>query len=86
MTAATRLKAPAPKPSTGRLTAIGRHVTCHCCGEAFPTAKPQDPERKEGYGTCQGCRQTVALDLTHYGLGGKVFTMSEAVTRLTRYA
>jgi hypothetical protein len=31
---------------------------CHCCGADFLSAKPQDPQRDVGYGTCTRCHQT----------------------------
>jgi transposase-like protein len=31
---------------------------CHCCARDFLTAKPQDPRRDVGYGTCEGCHKT----------------------------
>ena len=50
------------------------------------TAKPQDPMREEGYGVCESCRRMVATDMSQYGYAGKVYTMNEAITHLTRYA
>jgi hypothetical protein len=30
---------------------------CHCCSADFLSAKPQDPHRDLGYGTCQRCHE-----------------------------
>jgi hypothetical protein len=31
---------------------------CHCCSANFLSAKPQDPQRDVGYGTCERCHKT----------------------------
>ena len=81
MTVSARLRArPASRP------AAGRRVECHCCVAVFATAKPHDPERDQGFGTCDGCRDYVADSWTRFGFAGKVYTFTEAITRLTRYA
>lgn len=33
-----------------------RSYQCCCCAARFETAKPQDPNRDTGYGTCAKCR------------------------------
>ena len=65
---------------------FGRKVTCHCCGDGFVTAKPQDPERDTGYGTCEGCRNATAASMSQDGFAGRGFTVAAALTHLSRFA
>ncbi len=75
-----------PQRLPQRSDRFGRKVTCHCCGELFTTAKPQDPDRKDGTGTCEGCRNATAASMSQDGFAGRVLTVAEALTRLSRYA
>ncbi len=59
---------------------------CNCCGAKFTTAKPQDPERDKGYGTCEECRPRVVFDMVRYGFADKDWTKATAEARLERYA
>lgn len=40
------------------LQVIRTPYKCHCCTTRFESAKPQDPNRDLGYGTCTVCRAT----------------------------
>lgn len=36
-----------------------RCYTCCCCGERFTDARPPNPQRDRGYGTCGKCRDWI---------------------------
>lgn len=63
------------------------HFRCHCCGDGFYTDKPQDPERDDGFGTCDRCHDFVSRGWVKHGFPGeRPITLEEAKARLNAYA
>jgi hypothetical protein len=58
---------------------------CHCCGAYFQSAKPADPERDVGFGTCEKCHPMVAASWAKHGFPG-VSDLESARARLRRFA
>jgi len=68
-------------PADGR-----RWFVCHCCTKRFLSARAQDPQRDEGYGTCEACHDFVADGWVRSGSFPGVTTLDDARARLRRYA
>ena len=66
---------------------MSRYYLCGCCGARIVSTKPQDPERDQGYGTCDDCKpRVVASCVKHGGPGSKHLTLEEATARYEQYA
>lgn len=66
---------------------MNRYTRCHCCGAGFRSAKPQDPERDTGFGTCDACHARVAASWVRWGFPGeRPITLEQALKRLATYA
>jgi transcription elongation factor Elf1 len=64
-----------------------RRFSCHCCGESFRSAKPPDPQRDTGFGTCKACHERVARSWVEHGFpGDDRITYEEVIDRLNKYA
>ncbi len=50
------------------------------------TTKPQDPERDDGFGTCEDCHEGVAASWAKYGFISVRLTLDECRARLAKYA
>jgi hypothetical protein len=68
-------------PTDGR-----QWFSCHCCTKRFLSARPQDPQRDEGRGTCEDCHEFVARGWVQGGSFPGVRTLEDARARLARYA
>ena len=68
------------------MTTKRKYYRCCCCGASFYDARPQDPERDIGYGTCESCKPLLARDATKCGFAGKEYNYDEALVRFNSYA
>lgn len=46
---------------------LSRYVRCSCCDASFYSAKPQDPDRDTGFGTCDGCHDRIVESWMKHG-------------------
>lgn len=63
-----------------------KYFRCSCCGDGFKSNKPKDPERDNGFGTCEDCHEVVAESWVKHGFISTPLTIEMARERLQKYA